>query len=157
VYDLSEPRYGLWLIWGLLPFLHKLFFLVLFIVAVYSLLSATKVLWRIRSLMASRHSKDAAALQCELATLSARSANSRRLITATFYLFGILFFWGLHYTLLTTDSKVSVGFLILENFFLYFAFAVNVFFVFLALHLVQWLASARLQACARALANSPIA
>lgn len=148
--------YTLWSIWIELPLLHKLFFLLLFIVGVYSLFSAMKVLARVRSLMASGHSKDVTALQKEVAALSARSANMRHLITASFYLFGIVFFWGLRFTLWTPDSKTPVGIVVLENFFLYFAFAANAFFVFLILHLVQWVTSARLKACARSLVTSHI-
>ena len=92
-----------------------------------------------------------------MAALSARSANMRHLITASFYLFGIVFFWGLRFALWTPDSKTPVGILVLENFFLYFAFAANALFVFLILHLVQWFVSARLQACARYLATLHIA
>lgn len=148
--------YALWSIWIELPLLHRLFFFALFVVGAYSLFSATKVLARVRSLMASGHPKDVTALQNEVAALSARSANMRHLITASFYLFGIVFFWGLRFTLWTPDSKTPVGILVLQNFFLYFAFAANVFFVFLILHLVQWFASARLQACARSLTTSHI-
>lgn len=148
--------YALWSIWIELPLLHKLFFLVLFVVGAYSLFSATRVLWRLRTLMASGHSKDVTAIQNEVAGLSARSANMRHLITAAFYLFGIVFFWGLRFTLWTPDSKTPVGILILENFFLYFAFAANAFFVFLILHLVQWFVSARLQSSARSLITSHI-
>ena len=106
--------------------------------------------------MASGHFKDVTAIKNEVAGLSARSANMRHQITAAFYLFGIVFFWGLRFTLWTPDSKTPVGILILENFFLYFAFAANAFFVFLILHLVQWFVSARLQASARSLITSHI-
>jgi hypothetical protein len=149
--------YSLWSIWIELPLLHKLFFLVLFLVCVYSLLSATKILMRVSSLMASGNPKYVTTLQNEVAALSARSANMRHLITASFYLFGIVFFWGLRFALWTPDSNTPVGILVLENFFLYFAFAANAFFVFLILHLVQWFVSARLQACARSLATLHIA
>jgi hypothetical protein len=40
------------------------------------------------------------------------------------------FFWGLRFTLWTPDGQSSVFQLVLENFFLYFAFAANVFFIF---------------------------
>ena len=136
--------------------MHKLFLLVLFAVGVYSLFSAMKVLWRVRSLRASGHSKDVTAMENEVAALSARSTNTRHLVTASFYLFGIVFFWGLRFALWTPDSKTPVGMLILENFFLYFAFAANAFCVFLILHLVQWFVTARLQGCARLLAISHI-
>jgi hypothetical protein len=148
--------YALWSIWIELPLLHKLFFIVLFVVGVYSLFSATKILAGVRSLMALGQSRDVPALQNEVAALYARSANLRHLITATFYLFGIVFFWGLRFTLWTPDGKTSVSLLVLENFFLYFAFATNVFFIFLVLHSVQWFVSARLHTYARRLTTSPI-
>jgi hypothetical protein len=85
-------------------------------------------------------SKDVAALQ-------ARSANLRQLILATFYLFGIVFFFGLRSALWTPDNNSTPGgMLILENFFLHFAFAANAFFIFLVLHSVQWFVSGRVQA-----------
>jgi hypothetical protein len=148
--------YALWSIWIELPLLHKLFFIVLFVVGVYSLFSATKILAGVRSLMALGQSRDVPVLQNEAAALYARSANVRHLITATFYLFGIVFFWGLRFTLWTPDGKTSVSLLVLENFFLYFAFAANVFFIFLVLHSVQWFVSARLHTCARRLTTSRI-
>jgi hypothetical protein len=146
--------YALWSIWIELPLLHKMFLLLLFVVGVYSLFSATKILAGVRSVMASGQSRDVPAFQNEVATLYARSANMRHLITATFYLFGIVFFWGLRFTLWTPDGKTSVFQLVLENFFLYFAFAANVFFIFLVLHSVQWFVSARLHAHARRLTTS---
>jgi hypothetical protein len=148
--------YALWSIWIELPLLHKSFFFVLFVVGVYSLFSAAKILAGVRSLMALGQSRDVSALQNDVAALYARSANVRHVITATFYLFGIVFFWGLRFTLWTPDSKTSVFLLVLENFFLYFAFAANVFFIFLVLHSVQWFVSARLHTCARRLTTSRI-
>jgi hypothetical protein len=44
--------------------------------------------------MALGQSRDVPALQNDVAALYARSANVRHLITATFYLFGIVFFLG---------------------------------------------------------------
>jgi len=148
--------YALWSIWIELPLLHRLFLSVLFVIGAYSLFSATKVLTRVRSLMASRHSKNVTSLKNEVAALSARSANMGHLITASFYLFAIVFFMGLRFASRTPESKTPVGVLVLENFFWYFAFADNAFFVFLILHLVQWFVSARLQACARSLVTSHI-
>ena len=94
---MPNQSYALWSIWIELPLLHKLFFLVLFVVGAYSLFSATRVLWCLRTLMASGHFKDVTAIQNEVAGLSARSANMRHQITAAFYLFGIVFFWGLRF------------------------------------------------------------
>jgi len=126
-----------------------MFLLLLFVVGVYSLFSATKILTGVRSVISSGRSRDVPAFQNEVAALYARSANMRHLITATFYFFGIVFFRGLRFTLWTPDGKTSVFQLVLENFFLYFAFAANVFFIFLVLHSVQWFVCARLHAHAR--------
>jgi len=137
---MSHPSYALWSIWTELPTLPRLFLLILAIVAIYSLFSATAILARLRSIMNPSQSKDVVALQ-------ARSANLRQLILATFYLFGIVLFFGLRSALWTPDSNsTSVGILILENFFLHFTFAANAFFIFLVLHSVQWFVSGRVQA-----------
>ena len=112
--------YALWSIWIELPLLHKLFFIVLFAVAVYSLFSAAKILAGVRFLMAFGRSRDVPALQNDVAALYARSANVRHLITATFYLFGPVFFAGLRFTLWTPDGKTSSLFTRLGEFLLVF-------------------------------------
>ena len=72
----------------------------------------------------------------------------RQLIVGTFYLFGFVFFLGLHSAFITLgDGKLPVGALILRNLVVYFAFAGNVFFVFLVLHSVQWFVSRSVRAC----------
>jgi hypothetical protein len=72
-----------------------------------------------------------------------------QLVGATFYLFGLIFFLALPLvTRVLDDSRTSLDILILNDFVMYFAYASNVFFVFLLLHCVQWLVSSRLQACA---------
>ena len=71
---------------------------ILAVVAIYSLFSATAILVRLRSIMNPRQSKDVAALQRSVASLHARSANIRQLVLATFYLFGIVFFFGLRFS-----------------------------------------------------------
>lgn len=136
--------------------MHRLFFLILTVVGIYSLFSATAILARLRSVMNPHHSMDMADLQRSVTAFDGRSANVRQLIVATFYLFGIVFFFGLRFALWTLGSKTSVGILVLENFFLYFAFAANAFFIFLVLHLVQWFVSGRVRACALRLNSSRI-
>jgi hypothetical protein len=126
---------------------------ILAVVAIYSLFSATAILVRLRSVMNSRQSKHMAVLQRSVASLHARSYNLRQLILATFYLFGIVFFFGLWSTRWTADhSRASI----LDGFFVYFAFAANAFLIFLVLHSVQWFVSGRLQACALRLNASHI-
>lgn len=104
---MPKLSYALWSIWIELPLLHKLFLLLLFVVGIYSLFSATKILAGVRSVMASGQSRDVPAFQNEVAALYARSANVRQLITATFYLFGIVFFWGLRFTLWTQTARLQ--------------------------------------------------
>jgi uncharacterized membrane protein len=63
-----------------------------------------------------------------------------------FWAFGVVFFWGLqdlpHY--LGHGGSALVGIQLLGSFMLHFAFAWNVFVVFLVLHLVRWFVSSRL-------------
>jgi hypothetical protein len=83
-------------------------------------------------------------LDCELGSTYRR----------TFYLFGVVFFFMLRFVEATPESRVPVGRLILENFFLYFAFAANVFVVLFVLHSVQWVISSRIRVHARRLSFS---
>jgi len=62
-------------------------------------------------------------------------------IGAAFYLLGLVLFVGLQLAYITIDnSKTPVGWIFLQNFVIYFAFAANVFLVFL-IHFVQWFVS----------------
>jgi hypothetical protein len=150
---MGHPSYALWSIWTELPTTARVFVPILAVVAIYSLFSATAILVRLRSTMNPSQPKNAAALQRSVAALHARSANVRQLILATFYLFGIVFFFGLWSARWAADhSRASI----LDGFFVYFAFAVNAFFIFLVLHSAQWFVSGRLQACALRLNASSI-
>lgn len=142
------PNYELWSIWIELPALPKLFLLILAVIGFYSLISAAVTLARLRSIMNPSHSRDTMSLRRAVGTLQVRCANVRQLIGAAFYLFGIVFFFSLRFAFVTFDSHTPVGTLILRDFFLYFAFAANAFFIFLVLHLVQWFVSRRVWASA---------
>ena len=70
--------YALWSIWIELPLLHKLFFIFLFAVAVYSLFSAAQILAGVRSLMAFGQSRDPrGSLQNRPAGVTSNPANGR--------------------------------------------------------------------------------
>jgi hypothetical protein len=142
---LSDRPYALWSIWIELPLLPRLFLLILALVTVYTLASSAVIMGRLRSLTRRHRVEDLPISERPLDVLLTRTANLRQLITATFYLFGIVFFFVLRFVEATPENKVPVGALILENFFLYFAFAANVFFVFLVLHSVQWAVSSRIR------------
>ena len=145
---MANQSYALWAIWIELPLLHKLFFLILTGVGAYSFFSAATILARLRSIMKCSESEDIPHLRLSVASLNARAGNVRQLLGVMFCLFGLLFLLGLRFAFWTPDSKIPVGTLILENFYLYFAFAANTFFMFLVLVSVQWYIFSRLQACA---------
>jgi hypothetical protein len=146
----SNPPFALWSIWQYLPLIQKLFCLVLGVVGVYSLFSAIVVMGRLRSLSVRPQKEDNSSVQQSIAALHNQCTNVQQLIRATFYLFGLVLFLGLQWAYFVLGfSSIPIVSTIVENFVLYFAFAANVFLVFLILHLVQWFVSARL--CAYAL------
>ena len=143
----SNPPYALWSIWIYLDPVQKLFLLTLCIAGIYFLFSSTVIVARLRAMTSLGQKEDRASMQRSLAAPYTRYTNAQQLIRATFYLFGLVLFFGLQRAYLTIDeSKTPVGWLILENFVIHFAFAANVFSVFLTLHLVQWFVSSRLRA-----------
>ncbi|MGB9337559.1 MAG: hypothetical protein WCB14_21295 [Candidatus Acidiferrales bacterium] len=127
--------------------LLRLFFLVLSLVSVYTLLSASHIMMRLRSLTNRPKVGDASSLRRSLAALRIRSANMRQLVGASFYLFGFIFFLSLPWATVTLDnSRMPVLILILRNFLVRFDFAANVFSVFVVLHSVQWFVSRKVNA-----------
>jgi hypothetical protein len=146
---MANLHYPLWSIWGQLPILPKLFFLIFSLVGVYTLVSAVVIMVRLRSITNQRHVEEVSLLNGSLAIIQARCSNVRLLLSDTFYLFGCVFFLALPLaTVIVDDSKTPLGIHILDNLIVYFAFAANVFFVFLVLHSVQWLVSCRVRAYA---------
>jgi hypothetical protein len=72
-------------------------------------------------------------------TLRKRSARVEKLITTVFYLFGVVLFLGLRGAYFTIDdSKTPGAWLVLRDFEPHFAFASNVFFILLILHVLGW-------------------
>jgi hypothetical protein len=141
----TQP-YTLWSIWEYLARVHQLFFLFLSLVSIYTLFSATVIMVRLRILTSQGKVEDISSFQRSLTALHTRSENVRQLIGASFYLFGFIFFLTLLFSFKTSDSSTHAWKIIFDTFYLNFAFAANVFFVFLVLHSVQWFVSARLHA-----------
>jgi hypothetical protein len=138
-----------WSTWLELPMLVKAFCLVLFLVGIYTLYSASTIMVRLRSLTGQPTTGDTPLFQHSLAALQCRSANLRQLLSAIFYLFGLVFLLASPWTtMFLGDDRVPVIDLILRNFFDYLAFAADVFSVFLVLQCVQWFVSSRINACA---------
>ncbi len=144
-----NSHYTFWEILKSLSTLQLLFCLILTVVSIYSLLLAIVMLVRLRSLTNRSKAEDLFSIQRSLAVLHTRSANLHQLISATFYLFGFIFFLTLPFAFITLDSSKIPGWTsVFQNLGFYFAFSANVFFVFLALHSVQWFVSARVRASA---------
>jgi uncharacterized membrane protein YesL len=144
----SNPPYAIWSIWLYLPPLPKLFFLALCVLGVYCLFSAAITMVRLRTIPRLLHKKEnVASVQRALAALRKRSTNLQNLIGAAFYLFGLVLFLGLQLAYSTLEnSSTPLGLIVLQTFAMYFAFAANVFLVFLILHFVQWFVSGRMDA-----------
>jgi|SRR5579864_1301303 len=142
-----NSSYTLLSIWAALSILYRLFVLILAAVSIYSFVSAAIVLKRVRVLTSPP--KGQAPIQQHIAALYYRCRNLRQVLTATFCLFGLLFFIGLQDAFHTLGDGHGVPvFEILSSFKFHFFCAANVFFVFLVLHLVQWVTSTRVRACA---------
>jgi hypothetical protein len=155
---MSDSPYLIWSIWGPLPILLKLFFLILVPISLYTLISAGLILVRLRALVKRQKVGEIAPVHRSLVALRVRSSNLRQLICATFFLFGFVLFLALPLAFIVLgDSKTPTFTYVVENFSIFFAFASNVFFVFLVLHCVQWFVSGRVHACALRLSAQSIA
>ena len=122
--------------------LALLFCLILVLVVIYTLFSATLIVMRLRSLRTIQNDNF---LRKSLVLLHHRSANLRQIIVAVFYLFGLTFFLQIQSAYWTPENGRPVGPMILENFRGYFRFGTVIFLVFLLLHLVQWFVSCRIR------------
>jgi hypothetical protein len=153
-----NSHYTFWEILKSLSTMQMLFCLILALVGMYTLFSATVILVRLRSVANRSKVEDIPSIQRSLTVLQARSANLHQLIGATFYLFGFIFFLTLPWACITLgDGKVPGWTSIFGNLGFNFAFAANIFFVFLVLHSVQWFVSARVRAAALRLNTQNIA
>jgi hypothetical protein len=145
-----NPHYSLWSALESLSISQRLFCLILCVVSIYTIFSATVIMVRLWSLAHKRQNEGITSRQHALAVLYARCVNMQQLIGASFYLFGFIYFMTLPFAFNTLgDSKGPGWVLIFENLGFNFAFAADVFFVFFVLHSVQWFVSARVSASAR--------
>jgi hypothetical protein len=142
----SNPPYAIWSVWKYLGLYEKLFFLSLCIVGAYFLFSAAAALFQLGS--RSRNLQAAAAsAHVRLSALQKQTVRFEQVLGAAFYLFGLLLFLDLQRAYITVDeSRTPVGWLIVMNFAIQFAYAANVFFVFLILFIVKWFVSGRVKA-----------
>jgi hypothetical protein len=140
--DLSRPV-PIWSVLPYLGFLEHLFFLALIALSIYVLFVAVTTVVRARkirdSVVPGAHNPDA---EERCVALRRRSARVGKLITTAFYLFCCVLFMGvLNAYVVIDNSKVPTGYIVLEQLEPHFAFAANVFFVLLVLHLIGWFTS----------------
>jgi len=148
---MSSP---IWSIWNQLPGLARLFVMLLSIVSLYTFYSAAAVLLGLRSLAKQQQSVKVSVLRCSAERFQARCANLRQVLGATFYFFGFtLFLLMSSLARIADESHTPLGMLVLDNFLIYSAFAMNMFAVFTSLHLLQWFVAARTHSLVNRLSN----
>ena len=136
--DPSHPA-PIWVSWPNLSLLERLSFLTLCILSVYSLFLAATVL-RLLNTTSDQENRE---------RISKRVRNLRQATIAAFYFFGFVLFGSLQFAYFIIDSSsIPLGFLVIRNFQVHFAFADNAFLVLLSLHFIQWFVSNRVAALA---------
>jgi len=129
--------FAIWSIWPQLPFFYRLYSLLLSVVVLYTLFSTASTVRRSKRLDDSPESSRI--------PLEAGITNLRQVLAAMFFAFGALFFSALPGAFQTIGLSRSLPLNdIIGHFSLHFAFAANVFIVFLFLHCVQWFVSSRI-------------
>jgi hypothetical protein len=132
----SSPPFGIWSIWPELGLLYKVLFEGLCAITIYFASSSFTAIMRFRVALAKQ---DIAYVKQVLIRLREKTERLRQVMTAAFYLFGFLLFLGLQGAYETVDkSKETLSEIVTRNLMIHFAFAANVFFLFLFLHLIQW-------------------
>jgi len=128
--------------WIYFSTLERLFLVGLSAVSIYVLLSTGTTLLGIRKVSASI--RDGSGIEAEKMFILLRKRSSRmdKLVVAAFYVFGMVLFLGLQDSYITIDnSSTPLGWIILRSFEPHFVFASDVFFAFLALHVLGWFVS----------------
>jgi hypothetical protein len=142
---MDNHPYTLWSLWPQLSLLYRLFVLILAVVSIHTLFSATIIMKRLHDFSNPRK-EISGSIQANLVPLHNRCANLRQILAATFYLFGFLFFIGLQRAPITLGDGPTFPMMeVLGSFVFHFVFAANIFLVFLVLHLVQWIVSSRVK------------
>jgi len=98
------------------------------ILAVYSLYLAVAVV----------RFRNTAPVQENVVRIRKRVRNLQQATVAVFYFFGFVLFAGLQFAYFTIEhSSTPVGFIVIRNFQIHFAFAGNVFLILLIVHVAK--------------------
>jgi len=137
--------------WPEIPLLSKLFLLFLCAVSVYVLISLVRVLFRLLSL---KHLYPLQPLppvpRLQLTALQHRMSNLRQLLWFAFWLFTVCFLGQIPAAFnVIGDSRVPIVNIILLQLATFIEYATDVFLLFLLLHTLQRIVSARVLAFIR--------
>ena len=149
-----NPPYPLWSIWKDFGLLQRLFMELLCAVSAYCLFVSLRTALRLRAIEKQNSKERTIPTEEALAPLYRSLANTRRIIGATFYLFGFVLFLCLQFIVNTLGGGNPLK-QIMGSFVLCCAFAANVFLIFLVLHVAEWIAYIRLNQCAKRLNKGP--
>ena len=150
MYDLP---YAAWSIWQSCGWLERFVLILVGGLIIYSLLSAVATVVRLRSLRAVESDVRLGLAKKSILGLQKHWVRIQYASHAVFYLFGLALFLDLQSVgmIIGDVGPTSAANQVLRNFTLSCAFAANVFFGFLILHIVQWVVSGRLATSLEAL------
>ncbi|MGB8132416.1 MAG: hypothetical protein WCG81_21695 [Candidatus Angelobacter sp.] len=133
----------IWFIWPYLSWSERLSFLALCTLGVYWLFLAVTVV-RFQSMVGDL---DYAAVQKSLVRIRKRIGNLQQATLVMFYLFGFVLFGCFQFAYrVLENSSTPVGWIVVRNFQIHFAFAANAFLVFLVFQFIHWFVENRVNA-----------
>jgi hypothetical protein len=134
----------IWFIWPYLAWSERLLCLVLCALGVYWLFLTVSIM-RFQSIAGDLN--QAASVQKRLVRIRKRMGNLQQATLATFYLFGFVLFECFQFAYrILENSTTPVGWIVVRNFQVHFAFAANVFFVLLIFQFIHWFVANRVNA-----------
>jgi len=149
-----DPPYAVWSIWQSCGWLERIVLILVGGLIIYSLRSAVLTFVSLRSLRAVGAGGLDVAKNSTL-TLQKHWVRIRQATAAIFYVFGLVLFLVLQTVAMIVGDmgSASAANQVLRNFIESCAFAANVFFGFLLLHVIQWVVSSRISASLEALSS----
>ena len=145
------PPYAVWSIWQSCGWVERIVLILIGGLIIYSLRLAVLTSVRLRAVGVVGAAERPDVAKNSILTLQRRWVHIRQATAATFYVFGLVLF-----LVLQIDGDMGLASAtnqVLRNFIASCAFAANVFFGFLLLHVVQWVVSGRISASLEALGS----
>ncbi len=138
-----DPFWSIWKEFGLLP---RYFLVLLCAIGIYCPFAMLRTMLRLHAIEKQDPNQRVIPIEDALTPLYRSLANTRRLIGASFYLFGFVLFLLLPNIQNTLGARSTASELkqILGGFLICCEFAANVFLIFFVLHIAEWLVHLRL-------------